>query len=326
MRIMIRREILNALEAMFGGRAFQIEELCGGGSARKFYRAASSAVSFVASISEDLEEFEFYCEFGRFFEKSKVPVPHFYEEFHEFGAAIMEDAGDMSLYKAALQNDRGHNLNLYKKVLDELAHFQTIDASNCKKLFERIFDESSFLWESSYFASFFLKEYAGVKAIPSAVSAEFELLASLLADLPKFPMHRDFQSQNIFIRNGRVIFIDFQGARMGNPFYDAASLIQDPYVCLDFELTEDLISYFYALRSADLSIDERDAKRYFLLTSVSRLMQALGAYSNLSRNKGKPLFSRYIAPALMRLNFVLSQVEDLPALRNFMLNVADSVL
>jgi len=43
-------------------------------------------------------------------------------------------------------------------------------------------------------------------------------------------MHRDFQSKNLMIKNEQIFVIDFQGARLGPPSYDLASLLFDPYV------------------------------------------------------------------------------------------------
>jgi hypothetical protein len=49
----------------------------------------------------------------------------------------------------------------------------------------------------------------------------------------------------------------------------------------------------------------------FLEASLQRLMQALGAYCNLSRNKGIPSFARHISPGVKRLKCVL-EASSLP--------------
>ncbi len=41
-------------------------------------------------------------------------------------------------------------------------------------------------------------------------------------------MHRDFQSQNILVRNGQAYLIDFQGMRPGLAEYDLGSLLLIP--------------------------------------------------------------------------------------------------
>ena len=42
----------------------------------------------------------------------------------------------------------------------------------------------------------------------------------------------------------------------------------------------------------------------YLLSAAQRLMQAIGAYANLSRNLGKPTFAQHIPVALERLRTV----------------------
>ena len=68
---------------------------------------------------------------------------------------------------------------------------------------------------------------------------------------PRFPrcfVHRDFQSQNIVIKDGAACFIDFQGMRPGLPQYDLASLLYDPYVCLPASERADLLEHYRAAR------------------------------------------------------------------------------
>ena len=48
-------------------------------------------------------------------------------------------------------------------------------------------------------------------------------IADRLASFPRVLVHRDFQSQNIIIRNGQAHLIDFQGMRPGLAEYDLAS-------------------------------------------------------------------------------------------------------
>ena len=48
------------------------------------------------------------------------------------------------------------------------------------------------------------------------------------ASFPRVLVHRDFQSQNIIVRDGQAHLIDFQGMRPGLAEYDLASLLYDP--------------------------------------------------------------------------------------------------
>ena len=59
---------------------------------------------------------------------------------------------------------------------------------------------------------------------------EFEALAGRVAAHDPVLMHRDFQSQNIMVRDGSAWLVDLQGLRHGCMFYDFASLAFDPYL------------------------------------------------------------------------------------------------
>jgi aminoglycoside/choline kinase family phosphotransferase len=88
-------------------------------------------------------------------------------------------------------------------------------------------------WEQHYFfenclGNYFALDQAGVVEL-SRLPVFIEI-AERLASLPRVLVHRDFQSQNIIIRNGHAYLIDFQGMRPGLSKYDLASLLYDPYV------------------------------------------------------------------------------------------------
>ena len=53
-------------------------------------------------------------------------------------------------------------------------------------------------------------------------------------------MHRDFQSQNIYFKDGKPRFIDFQTATKGLLQYDAVSLLKDAYFKLDENIRDEL--------------------------------------------------------------------------------------
>ena len=70
----------------------------------------------------------------------------------------------------------------------------------------------------------------------------------MLGDLPRVLVHRDFQSQNIIVRNGQAHLIDFQGMRPGLAEYDLASLLYDPYVTLSADERTQLLEYYWMAR------------------------------------------------------------------------------
>jgi hypothetical protein len=113
-------------------------------------------------------------------------------------------------------------------------------------------------------------------------------------------------------RGEEPVLIDFQGLRPGNPGYDLASLLWDPYVTFPAGAQEALLAGYRA--AAGARGDEAAFRRTFLAAAAQRLMQALGAYGFLGLVRGKPHFLAHIPRALENLSAVTAQAGDLPRL------------
>jgi aminoglycoside/choline kinase family phosphotransferase len=107
-------------------------------------------------------------------------------------------------------------------------------------------------------------------------------------------IHRDFQSRNIMIKNGRHYIIDFQGARLGPVQYDLAALLIDPYVDLGPDLQQRLLAYAIEQAVGRLNCTSDQFLAGYRYCSVTRNLQMLGAFGFLSRNKNKRDFERWI--------------------------------
>ena len=145
---------------------------------------------------------------------------------------------------------------------------------------------------------------------------DLDLLAKKVDDFwtPHF-LYRDFQSQNMAIKDDILRFFDFQGARRGPRQYDLASLVYDPYLELSSALQEYLLEYYVEVACGEeTTFDESTFRAGFPYMVAHRLMQALGAYGFLSRKIGKNHFRQYI-PAAVRL--LARAVEQFPALADF---------
>jgi aminoglycoside/choline kinase family phosphotransferase len=142
------------------------------------------------------------------------------------------------------------------------------------------------------------------------------VLAETLSREPRFFMHRDFQSQNIYFKDGAVRYIDFQTATRGLLQYDAVSLLKDAYVVLQDRQREDLLHFYLdtLITQCRLVIDRDAFVRTFNLTGLQRNMQALGAFAYLSRDKGKTAFAAHIPAALSYLAAALRELPEFPLL------------
>jgi hypothetical protein len=176
------------------------------------------------------------------------------------------------------------------------------------------FNSELYLWEQSYFFEHCLGRYFKIDRAKLALLAGLPALkevAERLASFPRVLVHRDFQSQNIIIRNGAAYLIDFQGMRPGLAEYDLASLLYDPYVDLP-EVERNELTGYYRARQFEHGIatnGEFDLK--FRWCAMQRLMQALGAYCFLGLVRGHKHFLKHVPAALKSLQTIVAEIEGL---------------
>jgi len=230
--------------------------------------------------------------------------------------AWMEDLGEEDLWMA--RHDAARRTALYQNTLQEAARLHGTRWTDIPEAWraklQPPFDEKLYAWEQGYFFDQWAARFSALSAAELAAVREGAELAALrqeLAALPRSPVHRDFQSQNVIIRDGEAWLIDYQGLREGRPEYDLASLLYDPYVCLPAEERAALRDYYFNLRGPDHA---GCTERILAMCACQRLMQALGAYGKLGAGDHKPAFLRHIPPAVEILRGVLRESGLVPSL------------
>jgi aminoglycoside/choline kinase family phosphotransferase len=209
---------------------------------------------------------------------------------------------------------------LYQSALDELLTLHTRAHAAHDGQWPRLqaeFNAELYRWEQNYFLENCLSRHFGLS--PEAIAqvcdrARLDEIATQLAALPRVFVHRDFQSQNIVIKDGGACFIDFQGMRPGLPQYDLASVLLDPYVSLSEAEREELLAYYLDNARARGAAPAPDFAAVYDLCAMQRLMQALGAYGFLGLVKERADFLVHIPPALANLCPVLARIPGLEAL------------
>jgi N-acetylmuramate 1-kinase len=285
-----------------------------GGSARRFHRVSAPGGS--AILVHDLgerKENRHYASLAGFLSAQGVPVPSVLATDHDLGLLWLEDLGETDLWVS--RNEPWEvRRPLYESALRGIAllHGIPLSASREHELtLQREFDESLYAWEQKYFTDHCLGDLFGIAEKERAALLDHPTMVSMARELAARPrrfVHRDFQSQNILIRGGEAVFIDFQGMRPGVAQYDLASLLLDPYVTLTAGEREQLLGFYHGIAGGeDISREEFD--RFFWQCAAQRLMQALGAYGNLSLNLGKPHFRAHVAPALTNLRETLTRLH-----------------
>lgn len=296
----------------------ELTALTDGGSDRNFYRIKDGDSSCVVMASTTPRfDIESYLSVGAFLFTHGIGVPEIYAFDEEKQVVLLEDLGDNSLLQLLKNAEGGQEIKAYyEQVLTSLAEMQmkTKNSLNdCDYLRGRSFGYEAFRWETDYFTECFLKRFCGL-AIDNdeELDREFHLLAARLDSEPRYFMHRDFQSQNIYFKKGRPRFIDFQTATKGLLQYDAVSLLKDAYFKLEENLRDELLTFYLDILESvwGADIDSESFIWTFHRTGLQRNMQALGAFAYLTIDKGKTAFADHIPIALFYLRDALKQFPE----------------
>ena len=286
-----------------------------GGSDRKFYRVRCSSEQSIILVKYNLEREEnrHYVEIAQFLENHGIHAPRIYYHDVEEGLIWLEDLGERDLFGYRDESWLVRRA-FYESALDEVRKLHQLPESVCVEMHQHLpaeFNAALYLWEQNYFfenclGRYFKVEQAKIDSL--ATLPALPKIAEELAKLPRVLVHRDFQSQNILLRNGQAYLIDFQGMRPGLAHYDLASLLYDPYVDLSDTERDELLEHYCG--------DEPDTDflETLRLCAMQRLMQALGAYGFLGLAKGYTDFLEYIPGAVSSLREVVGKTAGLESL------------
>src|SRR5438309_4302052 len=289
-----------------------------GGSDRRFYRIHCSPDQTLILVKYNLEREEnrHYVQIADFLDAHDVRVPRIYFHDPAEGLIWIEDLGESDLYSYRHEGWLVRRA-FYESALDQIATLHTLPESICVEMKEHLpaeFNAELYGWEQNYFFENCLGRYFGIdKAQWRELAAlpPLRKIAERLARLPRVLVHRDFQSQNIIIRNSLAYLIDFQGMRPGLPEYDLASLLFDPYVDLSKGERDGLICYYREKQAANGRIIDGEFDDIFRSCAMQRLMQALGAYGFLGLVKGHKHFLKHVPAAMTSLRSVVEPIEGL---------------
>jgi N-acetylmuramate 1-kinase len=299
---------------------FEVQPIHGDGSQRVFWRISPShsKTSYVVMFNPPADpaadrENRAYVLIGRHLRSKGIPVPELHRVDLRRGWFLMEDMGPVSLEETVLTSE--NPIPLYEKVIATLLRLQAdalggFDTGWCCQTVKYDLFVMRRL-ESDYFKKAFLSGYLGLKEDWPELESSLRYLAEK-ASLGGAPviLHRDFQSRNIMVRGEGIGILDWQGARLGPPAYDLASLLLDPYTHLPWETRHNLYdTYLHLLMESHRGLIEL-FKATFPYLAIQRNLQILGAFGFLTRVRGKGHFEVSIPKALESLRQLVDSVGD----------------
>ncbi len=343
----VRRGI-SALFPSVDPAAAEIVPLAGDASTRSYHRIRPGAASSLPSVvvmhypDEVLpgEELPF-LNVHRYLSMAGIPVPSIRRHDPEAKLLFLEDAGDTMLEDAVRERGTGGCIPLYEQCVEILVRIQSegTHALDGRAIPPRLsFDVRKFAEEIDFFFEHAVREFGGIPLPDSRERAIENLFLPFLertAVLPRVLAHRDYHSRNVMVLgtersagHGNLRVLDFQDARMGNVFYDLASLLRDSYVALEAD-QEDHLSYAWRhAASRELLRAAGDPGAFGELldaAALQRNVKAIGTFGNQAHNRGKRFYLRFIPPTVAHLRGNFARNPRMRALAAQLLPILDAL-
>jgi aminoglycoside/choline kinase family phosphotransferase len=300
------------------GEGVRTHPISAGGSDRAFYRISEGERTAVLLV-DGSGELGAYLSIGRFLRNCGIAVPEIYGVDEQSEVLLMEDLGSLHLEEALRHANTDDEHSLYRDCIGILVSLET---TVTEEMFEqgllagRRFGRETLLGETEYFRDEFIGRFCAV-TLGEDWERERNSLAELLARQPAVFMHRDFQSRNMLLKEGKLRLIDFQTAHRGPGLYDAASLLKDPYHPLSPAKRRMFLAELYEqLRERGGTEQSFDAfHEAFVLAGIQRNLQALAAFVRLGLVKGKREFLDSIPAGLDLLEEGIDESGRFPSMK-----------
>lgn len=307
----VAEQVRNFFEEVIPDPITVFEKLPKSGGDRVYFRINTEQKSYIATYNENLRENETFLYFTQHFGQVKAPVPEVYFVSENHQIYIQQDFGPVSLLNELEKNgESDYVFSLFQKSLKSLAWMQikgfvNLDDSYC--LTSKEFGKQAILSDLLYFKYYFL-DTLKIPYDKEKLIEDFEALSSYLTHVEyKYFMFRDFQSRNIYVENGEVHFIDYQGGMKGALQYDVASLLWQARANLSADWKNRLLEYYMdcAEEVLDRPVDRHRFTGQYYGYVLIRLMQVLGAYGFRGLFERKAQFLTSIPLALTNIKWFM---------------------
>ncbi len=227
-----------------------------------------------------------------------LPVPAIYFSDISKGIILLEDLGDTTLERKFSQNN---DLGLYQDAIRLLVQMKVAAANKPEKnciAFSRKFDYDLYFWEFEHFIEYGIEARNDFK-LPendkNIMKNYFSEISKKLDSLSDTFTHRDYQSRNLMIKEGKFYIIDFQDALISTPAYDIVALLRDSYIRFEDKIINDFIGlYVNELNKSGIKTDSESFRLLFDLQTIQRKLKDGGRFVFIDRVKKNPSFLPYI--------------------------------
>lgn len=290
----------------------ELEPLAKQGSGRKYLRIKSGDKSWVwCAYNPERRENAGFAAISDFLCRLGVRVPDVKLHLADTFELVSSDLGQSDINQVAGQMKE----HLLFEVVEQVAllHVRGDQAARLEELpMQKGFTKGLYDWERDYFRNNMLDRCLEAPELWVDAASEYCDLRSVLLREPLVPIHRDLQSANIKVLDGRVYLIDFQGMRLGSAAYDLGSLLYDPYQCYSQELRGSVWRR-YCRKVHDFNGTPPQSSVLYA-AAYQRLLQALGAFGKLWLKDGLEWYKQFIVPGFRMLVEAAREADRYPGL------------
>ncbi|HYC22357.1 MAG TPA: phosphotransferase [Candidatus Bathyarchaeia archaeon] len=259
-----------------------------------------------------------------------VAVPALFATALERGVLLLEDVGDRSLARAALDSLEGARRadpapdveDLFAAAVDTLAQIAAAirhPDPGCQA-FQQRYDRRLIGLELDVVSSHGLAPSDQGPARDPAADREMKLVLDRLGDAiaaePDVLMHRDYHAWNLHLdASGAIRVLDFQDALVGPALYDLASLFtdRDSDRFVTPELERGLVERFaraLAERGGPVWSSPLELRRQYLQAVAYRTLRVIGRFRFLAIEKQKSGYLRFLPRMARQTRRALDELGD----------------
>jgi len=307
---LIQKSVVDFLISSLQTDQFQIYQLAGDASARKYFRIIQGQVTYVLMVWEPFQADKYpFLNVLNHFAKSNVHVPQVINISEQLGVILLEDLGDLTLERKFWESTHEENSwGFYQNALDQIIHIHTdaTDSKNPTIAKEIEFDVAKFMWEMNYAKENLLK---GLLKFDFNSKTEAELdkvFLSICENLyaqPQVICHRDYHSRNLMIKLDKMYVIDFQDARLGPVQYDLVSLVKDSYVDISDSYAEKMLGYYLDQTQYTKKYNTTLDLFYYIyeIQSIQRCFKACGSFASFMNQRQDRRYLKYLTGTLKKV-------------------------
>ena len=308
-------QLTSQLQVFFKTDQFEIAQLDGGASSRKYYKLdfaeklyfPETQIVLMTVPVKEMKTLTDYMHIDFYLTRMGIPTPKVYEMKRQFGWIFLEyqdlpTLNDYLIGQHEKASDVIASLIDFLILMQERCQFE----ENCPA-FQRSFDVKKYQYEFE----FHVRERLLSRYFNHDLSeAELKIFNSFSTEISKtldidtkIFVHGDFRSSNIFYDGSSedmpFKIIDFQDARSGSPIYDLVSCLWDSSIPITEDTRQQLSKKFFNhLTKSGTTLSKEKFQKLADYTVIQRKLREAGALASSFHRTKEEGFTSFIHPAI----------------------------